>query len=107
MEEMYGIKIETVDDETIRIKPQFNRLTMPYTTPIVAIRNKYQNKNIIIDCTDVYHIDSTGIGALVHMYSKLKEKGCYLELNNLSGQPKETLKITRLDKVFIQTYGPL
>ena len=53
--------------------------------------------HILIDCTDISRIDSSGLGALVGLkVSAVNHGHCTLELVNLSARVKELLKITKL-----------
>jgi anti-anti-sigma factor len=61
-------------------------------------------KRIVLDFTELTHMDSTGIGALVRSYVSCKSAGCLLELMNLGTSVRQLLGITHLLSVF-QTIG--
>lgn len=54
-------------------------------------------KNILLDLGQVSFIDSSGIGAIVFLFKRLKSKGQSLELTNVSGQPRELIELLRID----------
>ncbi|PSW19160.1 anti-sigma factor antagonist [Photobacterium sanctipauli] len=54
---------------------------------------------VIIDLTQVQFIDSCGIGAIVFLYKRLKSRGKSLRLLNVNGQPRQLMKMLRIDKV--------
>ena len=57
----------------------------------------HKGGHILIDCTDVQRIDSSGLGALVGLkVSAINHGHCTLELVNLSKRVKDLLHLTRL-----------
>lgn len=57
-------------------------------------------KNYIFDFSSCDFIDSTGLGALVAIYKKCKEKSGSIKLKSLKPEVEKLFKLTRLDKVF-------
>ncbi len=58
-------------------------------------------KKIVIDCSDVQHVDSSGLGALVGLKVSAVNKGLgRLEFVNLSSRVKDLLKLTNLTDLF-------
>ena len=56
---------------------------------------------IVLDLTDVSHLDSSGLGTLVGLkVSAVKEGYCRLELVNLSSRVKELLRLSNLTQLF-------
>jgi anti-anti-sigma factor len=58
------------------------------------------NKRILLDLTDLTHMDSMGLGALVRLYVSARSAGCDLELVNLGKQVGQLLRTTNLMLVF-------
>ena len=59
-------------------------------------------KRIVLDLTDVAHMDSMGLGTLVRLYVSAKGAGCTLELINLGKRVRELLGMTNLLGVFTE-----
>jgi anti-sigma B factor antagonist len=59
-----------------------------------------EGPRIILDLTDLKHLDSMGLGTLVRLYVSAKNAGSRLELVNLGKQIRELLGITNLLSVF-------
>jgi anti-sigma B factor antagonist len=57
-------------------------------------------KRILLDLTDLTHMDSTGLGTLVRLYVSAKSAGCALQLYNVGKPIRELLGITHLLSVF-------
>lgn len=60
-----------------------------------------KNIDIQIDCRDLSYIDSSGLGVLIGVLKKLKEKDKNLVIMNARSNIVKLLSITGLDKVFI------
>ena len=54
------------------------------------------NKHIILDLTDLTHMDSMGIGTVARLYVSAKTAGCKFELINLAPRIRQLLGITNL-----------
>jgi anti-anti-sigma factor len=60
-----------------------------------------QGGRILIDLTDVQHLDSSGLGTLVGLKASAVNNGyCTLELVNLTPRIAELLRITKLTQLF-------
>jgi len=57
-------------------------------------------RRIVLDLTDLTHMDSMGIGTLVRLYVSGRSAGCDLELVNLGKQIRQLLGTTGLLSVF-------
>jgi anti-sigma B factor antagonist len=58
------------------------------------------SKRIVLDLTDLVHMDSMGLGTLVRLYVSTKAAGCALELVNLGKRIRQLLGVTHLLSVF-------
>lgn len=58
------------------------------------------HKRIVLDLSDLDHMDSMGLGTLVRLMVSAKSNGCSLELVNLGKRVRELLGITHLMGVF-------
>jgi anti-anti-sigma factor len=58
------------------------------------------HKRIVLDLTDLTHMDSTGLGTVVRLYVSAKSAGCDLELINLGQRIRQLLGATNLLSVF-------
>ena len=58
------------------------------------------HKRIVLDLTDLTHMDSMGLGAVVRLYVSCKSGSCDLELINLGKRIRQLLGVTNLLSVF-------
>jgi anti-sigma B factor antagonist len=59
-----------------------------------------ETKSIVLDLTDVSHMDSSGLGAVVGLYVSARRQRCALKLINLSQRLQDLFRITKLAAVF-------
>lgn len=57
--------------------------------------------DVTIDLSGLTYIDSSGLGTLVMIHKRTKEKDGKLVLTGAQGLPYDLIKRTRLDKVFV------
>jgi anti-sigma B factor antagonist len=55
---------------------------------------------IVLDLSNVTHVDSTGLGAILGAWTAAQRKGCELEISNLNPRVQKLVDTTRLDSVF-------
>src|SRR6201997_3822676 len=58
------------------------------------------NHRIVLDLSNVTHVDSTGLGALLGAWTAARSRGCDLEMANLNPRVEKLVEITKLDTVF-------
>jgi anti-sigma B factor antagonist len=59
-----------------------------------------QTQRIVLDLTDLTHMDSMGLGTLVRLYVSARAAGCDLELVNLGKRIRQLLGMTNLMSFF-------
>jgi anti-anti-sigma factor len=59
-----------------------------------------ETKRIVLDLTDLAHMDSMGLGTLVRLYVHAGSEGCSLELINLGPKVRQLLGLSNLLSVF-------
>lgn len=78
------------------------RLTSEYTE---ELRNEFMRalpiaKRIVLDLSDLRHMDSSGLGTLVRLYVSARTAHCELQLVNLNQQIRHLLGVANLLVVF-------
>jgi anti-sigma B factor antagonist len=53
-------------------------------------------KRIVLDMTELTHLDSSGLGTLVRLYVSGKSAGCALQLKNVGKSVRQLLGVTHL-----------
>ncbi len=55
---------------------------------------------IVLDLSNVSHVDSTGLGALLGAWTAAQRRGCDLEIANMNPRVGKLAEMTKLDSVF-------
>ena len=58
------------------------------------------NKHILLNMTDVAHVDSAGIGELVRSHTSVRKQGGHIELANVNKKVQDLFQMTMLSAVF-------
>jgi anti-anti-sigma factor len=64
------------------------------------------NKIVVLDLSNVTHMDSAGLGALVGLWISAKKGGRELKLVSLSDRIRELLRLTKLDQLLATSRFP-
>jgi anti-sigma B factor antagonist len=59
------------------------------------------SRKFLIDFSDTAYIDSSGLGVLVSLSKKIREKGGELRLSNLNEDLRTLFELTKLDTLFL------
>ncbi|PIE29520.1 anti-anti-sigma factor [candidate division KSB3 bacterium] len=68
-------------------------------TELDAVLSSSQHK-VLFDLYDLEQIDSSGIGAFVALFKRVRSNKGEVKISRLIGQPKEIFTLLRLDRVF-------
>ena len=66
---------------------------------IDALLSAGQHK-VLFDLYDLEQIDSSGIGAIIALFKRVRSNRGDVKISRLMGQPKEIFSLLRLDRVF-------
>jgi anti-sigma B factor antagonist len=58
------------------------------------------SKRIVLDLTELTHMDSMGLGTIVRLYVSARSTGCQVQLINLGPRIHKLLGVTKLLTVF-------
>lgn len=61
--------------------------------------------DVVLDLAELTYIDSTGLGVIITIHKRLKEKDGKMLVKGAQGLPAELFKRTRLDKVLNIEFG--
>jgi anti-sigma B factor antagonist len=57
-------------------------------------------ERVIVDLSGLRLIDSSGVGALVSLFKRVRAEGRHFEVAGIQGQPLSIFQVLRLDHVF-------
>jgi serine/threonine-protein kinase RsbW len=84
---------------TLRIDGELDAVTIPDVRPAIDALIAERPMRIVVDLSGLRLIDSSGIGALVFLYKRVKEYGGVVTVAGVHDQPLSIFKLLRLDRV--------
>ncbi len=86
-------------DLIIELDGEFDALGSSRIRPVLEkIASQSKPEYVFIDLKNVSFIDSSGVGAIVFLYKRLKENARKLSITHVSGQPRALLELLRIHK---------
>lgn len=79
---------------------RLDALTAPELRPTIDKLVESGNHQVVCDMEQLETIDSSGVGAIVSLFKRLRMKGGDVKIARLQGQPKEIFRLLRLDRAF-------
>lgn len=84
---------------TLRIEGELDAVTIPDVRPAIDALIAERHPHIVVDLSGLRLIDSSGVGALVFLYKKVKEYGGVVTVAGVRDQPLSIFRLLRLDRV--------
>lgn len=97
---MFDKSIEHNDDfQLIKLKGDFDVYSEDEFKGFIE-ENLDENKDLVIDLSDLDYLDSTGLGMFMNIHNKQKSKGKTVKIINAKDNIKKLFKITDLTALF-------
>jgi anti-sigma B factor antagonist len=88
------------DATILRITGSLDALSTPELRPTIDDLVTEKRPMITVDLSELRLIDSSGVGAIVSLYKRMRALGCKVEVTGLKDQPLAIFRLLRLDRVF-------
>jgi anti-sigma B factor antagonist len=88
------------DETTLRIEGSLDALSTPELRPIIDQLVTENRKVVTVNLSALRLIDSSGVGAIVSLYKRLRAQGGQVTVTGLRDQPLAIFRLLRLDRVF-------
>ena len=85
---------------TLRVRGELDALSAPTLRPLIDDLVETDRLDITVDLSGLRLIDSSGVGALVSLYKRVRAKGGEVRFAGVTAQPLDIFKLLRLDSVF-------
>ena len=86
---------------TLRIRGELDAFTAPELRPFLdEVEAPSAPKKVVVDLSGLTLIDSSGVGAIVSLFKRVRAREGELVLMGLTGQPLAIFKLLNLDRVF-------
>lgn len=97
---MNCIRTDLGSEARLEIDGALDALTVPDIRPVIDALIADEVAQVTIDLAKVTLVDSSGVGAIVSLFKRLKARGGNLTVVGAHDQPLAVLKLLRLDRVF-------
>ncbi|HEX8952268.1 MAG TPA: STAS domain-containing protein [Polyangia bacterium] len=88
------------DVTVLRISGSLDALSTPELRPTIDALVVEKRPAITVDLSDLRLIDSSGVGAIVSLYKRMRALGAKVEVVGLKDQPLAIFRLLRLDRIF-------
>ena len=88
------------DLTTIKIRGELDALSAPELRPHIEQLITDQCRRVTVDLSELRMVDSSGVGALVSLYKRVRNYGGEVSFIGVTAQPLVIFKLLRLDVVF-------
>ena len=88
------------NDTRLDLDGALDALTAPEIRPIFDKVVSDGRRQVTVDIAKVTMIDSSGIGAIVSLFKRIKADGGVVKVVGAKDQPLAVLKLLKLDRVF-------
>jgi anti-sigma B factor antagonist len=85
---------------TIEIAGELDATTVGELRPKLNAIVEERPEKVEIDLSRLRMVDSSGVGAIVALFKRVKANGAAFVVTGINGQPLSIFKVLRLDKVF-------
>ena len=85
---------------TVRVRGELDALSAPSLRPLLDDLVDNDRLDICVDLSGLRLVDSSGVGALVSLYKRIRAKGGEVRFAGVTAQPLVIFKLLRLDSVF-------
>jgi anti-sigma B factor antagonist len=84
----------------LRIEGSLDAMSTPELRPTLEELVAARTPRVTVDVSGLRLIDSSGVGAIVSLYKRMRAQGCHVVVRGLRDQPLAIFRLLRLDRVF-------
>jgi anti-sigma B factor antagonist len=88
------------DVTVLRISGSLDALSTPELRPTIDALVAEKRPTITVNLSELRLIDSSGVGAIVSLYKRMRALGAKVEVVGLKDQPLAIFRLLRLDRIF-------
>jgi len=92
------LEIERLDDGVLSLH---GPLTMENVQPFMNAVRRESAPTMILDCTGVPYLDSSGLGSLVSAYTSCQKAGRRVALTGINQRVLRVFEITKVEPIFL------
>jgi anti-sigma B factor antagonist len=97
---MHFSRIDGDHVTVLRVEGELDANTAPDIRPALDQIVADRRRRVTVDLSGLRLIDSSGVGALVSLYKRVRAQGGSVRIEGVSDQPLAIFRLLRLDAVF-------
>ena len=98
---MFEFRIEEIEDVVVlALKGNLDAVTATDLRPTIDELVANRKTKVVFDLLELELIDSSGVGAIVSLFKRVRMLGGDVKIARLANQPKEIFRLLRLDRAF-------
>jgi anti-anti-sigma factor len=86
---------------TLNITGELDAVSVPDLRPVLDDLINKGHKKVVIDLAGLRLIDSSGVGAIVYLFRKIRALGGTVIVRGATDQPLAILRLLKLDQILI------
>jgi anti-sigma B factor antagonist len=94
------------DVTVVSVRGELDAKTAPEVRAALDRVVEQQPDRVLVELSRLRLIDSTGVGAIVSLFKRVRAYGGKFEVKGVTGQPWTIFQVLRLDKVFALKRSP-
>jgi len=88
------------EESVLHVSGELDALSCSELRPAIDAVVQGGRRSVRVDLSELRLIDSSGVGALVSLYKRMREKGGDVRFVGVKSQPLVIFKLLRLDRAF-------
>jgi anti-sigma B factor antagonist len=84
----------------LRVQGELDALSCPELRPVLDALVEKRQSAVTVDLSELRLIDSSGVGAMVSLYKRVRANGGEVRFVGVTAQPLVIFKLLRLDRAF-------
>jgi anti-sigma B factor antagonist len=100
-------RIDQDQQTLLKIEGELDANTAPALRPVIDALVTENRRHVTVDLSALRLIDSSGVGALVSLYKRVRASGGEVQISGVREQPLAIFKLLRLDAVFPGSISPV
>lgn len=93
-------RTDHADETELRIEGSLDALSTPELRPVIDGLINERRARVTVNLSALRLIDSSGVGAIISLYKRMRAQGGQVRVTGLRDQPLAIFRLLRLDRVF-------
>jgi anti-sigma B factor antagonist len=94
-------RTDTGDESVLKVEGTLDAVSAPELRPALDALVAERRKLVTVDLSALRLIDSSGVGAIVSLFKRIRAEGGEVRISGLRDQPLAIFQLLRLDRVFM------